>query len=211
MWSIYPVTAVVLMLAVFQPAHAQDRLPPIPASEMSQAQRTIVETFEIERGYALRGPWVPLLRSPEILDLMIDVRDHVRDRSLLTFKHTEFVILLAAREWTQHYVWNAHYPAAIEAGLDPEVIVAIADGRRPEHMSDQEGILYDLSMELHRNKQVSDATYDQAVGVFGQERVVEAVAIGGYYSLLAMVMNTGRTPLRDGVELPPVTLSSFPR
>jgi len=37
------------------------------------------------------------------------------------------------------------------------------------------------------------------------------VAIGGYYSLLAMVMNTGRTPLRDGVELPPVTLSSFPR
>ena len=79
MWSIYPVTAVVLMLAVFQPAFAQDRLPPIPASEMSQAQRTIVETFEIERGYALRGPWVPLLRSPEILDLMIDVRDHVRD------------------------------------------------------------------------------------------------------------------------------------
>ena len=135
MWGTYSVTAVVFVLAVFQPAYAQDRLPPIPASEMSQAQRTIAETFEIERGYALRGPWVPLLRSPEVLDLMIDVRDHVRDRSLLSFKHTEFVILLAAREWTQHYVWNAHYPAAIESGLDPEIIVAIADGRRPENMS----------------------------------------------------------------------------
>ena len=142
---------------------------------------------------------------------MIDVRDHVRDRSLLSFKHTEFVILLAAREWTQHYVWNAHYQAAIESGLDPEIIVAIADGRRPENMSEQEEILYGLSMELHRNKQVSDATYEQAVGVFGQERIVEAVAIGGYYSLLAMVMNTGRTPLRDGVELPAVTLPTFPR
>ena len=31
------------------------------------------------------------------------------------------------------------------------------------------------------------------------------------YSLLAMVMNTARTPLREGVPPPPVTLPAFPR
>ena len=75
---------------------------------------------------------------------MVDVREHVRDRSLLSFKLTELAILIAAREWTQNYVWNAHYPAAIRSGLDPEIIAAIADGRRPARMSGEEAILYDL-------------------------------------------------------------------
>ena len=200
-----------LALACLTPAQAQDRMPPIPMSEMTDAQRTVAATVEGERGYSLRGPWVPLLRSPEMLDLMVDVRDHVRDRSLLSFKLTEFAILMAAREWTQHYVWNAHYPAAIRAGLDAEIIAAIADGRRPDRMSNEEEILYDLSMELHRNKHVSDETYARALGVFGQDGIIEAVAVDGYYSLLARVMNTARTPLRQDVPPPPVTLPTFPR
>ncbi len=200
------------LVAAFMPtAYAQDRMPPIPMDKMTEAQRGIAATVEAERGYTLRGPWVPLLRSPEILDLMVDVRDHVRERSLLSFKLTEFAILIAAREWTQHYVWNAHYPAAIRAGLKREIIAAVADGRRPEQMSEDEEILYDLSMELHRNKHVSDATYARALPEFGEEGIVEAVAIEGYYSLLAMVMNTARTPLREGVPPPPVTLPAFPR
>ena len=202
---------VTVVAAFVSTAYAQDRMPPIPMAELTEAQRSIVATVEAERGYTLRGPWVPLLRSPEILDLMVDVRDHVRERSLLSFKLTEFAILIAAREWTQHYVWNAHYPAAIRAGLTREVIAAVADGRRPEQMSQDEEILYDLSMELHRNKHVSDATYVRALAVFREEGIVEAVAIQGYYSLLAMVMNTARTPLREGVPPPPVTLPAFPR
>lgn len=201
----------VLVLTATTPVQAQDRMPPLPESEMTDAQRTAAATVEQERGYTLRGPWVPLLRSPEMLDLMVDVRDHVRDRSLLSFKLTEFAILIAAREWTQHYVWNAHYPAAIRAGLDPGIIEAIADGRRPDRMSHEEQILYDLSTELQRNKHVSDETYTRALAAFGQEGIVEAVAIEGYYSLLAMVMNTARTPLRQDVPLPSVTLPAYPR
>ena len=203
--------AAALVCACAASGAAQDRMPPIPENEMSDAQRTAAAAVEAERGYSLRGPWVPLLRSPEMMDLMVDAREHVRDRSLLSFKLTELAILIAAREWTQHYVWNAHYPAAIRSGLDPEIIAAIADGRRPARMSEEEAILYDLSMELHRNKHVSDATYARALEAFGQEGIVEAVAIEGYYSLLAMVMNTARTPLRQDVEPPPVTLPSFPR
>ena len=200
-----------LVLACASPALAQDRMPPIPEGEMTDVQRAAAAAVEAERGYRLRGPWVPLLRSPEMMDLMVDVREHVRDRSLLSFKLTEMAIMIAAREWTQHYVWNAHYGAAIRAGLDRAVIEAIADGRRPERMSHEEAVLYDLSMELHGNRQVSDVTYARALETFGQEGIVEVVAIEGYYSLLAMVMNTARTPLRTDVSPPPVTLEPFPR
>ena len=139
---------------------------------------------------------------------MIDMRSHVRDRSVLSPKLTELAILIAAREWTQQYEWSAHAPAAARAGLEPAIITAVADGRRPGQMADDEEILYDLCVELHRNKSVSDATYERALRAFGQEGIVEAVAIEGYYALLAMVMNTARTPLPE--DRTPA-LTSFPR
>ncbi len=199
-------TALVLVLVPV--ARAQDRMPPIPMSDMTEAQKKVAAEFEAERGYAVRGPWVPLLRSPEVLRLMIDMRSHVRDRSVLSPKLTELAILIAAREWTQQYEWSAHAPAAARAGLEPAIITAVADGRRPGQMADDEEILYDLCVELHRNKSVSDATYERALRAFGQEGIVEAVAIEGYYALLAMVMNTARTPLPE--ERTPA-LTPFPR
>ena len=74
--------ALVLVLAPV--ALGQDRMPPILTSEMTDAQAKVAAEFEAERGYALRGPWVPLLRSPQVLRLMLDMRSHVRDRSLLS-------------------------------------------------------------------------------------------------------------------------------
>ena len=139
---------------------------------------------------------------------MIDMRSHVANRSLLNPQLTEIPILIAAREWTQQFEWHAHARIAERAGLNSEIIAAIADGRRPRQMSEQEEVLYDLCMELQRTKSVSDATYDRALAAFGQERIIEAVALQGYYALLAMVMNTARTPLPEGS---PPGLTPFPR
>ena len=76
-------------------------------------------------------------------------------------------------------------------------------------MSDQEEALYDLCTELHHTRSVSDATYDRALKALGgEDKVVEAVTLQGYYALLAMVMNTARTPLPEG-RTPPLPL--FPR
>ena len=72
-------------------------------------------------------------------------------------------ILIAAREWTQQYEWNAHVALAEEAGLKPTIIAAIGDGRRPLQMTEEEEALYDLCIELHRTKNVSDVTYDRAL------------------------------------------------
>ena len=83
-----------LVLSFVPSSYAQDRMPPIPLDEMTEEQRSVAAKFEAERGSAiLRGPWVPLLRSPEVLGLMLDMRSHVRDRSLLSPKLTEFAIL----------------------------------------------------------------------------------------------------------------------
>jgi 4-carboxymuconolactone decarboxylase len=171
-----------------------DRLPPIPASQLTPAQREAVEAFRTARGGAITGPFHPLLRSPELMTRTRAMGDYLRYKSSLPPRYSEFVILLTAREWSQQYEWNAHYPIAIKAGLDPDIANAIAEGRRPTAMSAEQAALFDFCRELHRDKSVSDAAYAQVLQLFGEQGVVDAIGISGYYSMLAMVLNTARTP-----------------
>jgi len=148
----------------------------------------------VARGTEISGPFYPLLRSPELMTRTRAMGDYLRYKSALPPRLSEFVILLTAREWTQQYEWNAHYPIALKAGVKREVLDAIAEGRRPSTLSDEETILYELCHELHHDKAVSDATYARALKAFGEQGVVDTIGITGYYTLLAMTLNTARTP-----------------
>ena len=90
----------------------------------------------------------------------------------------------------------------MKGGLNPEIAKAVAEGRRPEKMADDEAALYDFCIELHRNRSVSDATYAQAVKLLGEGGVMDTTGIMGYYTLLAMAMNTARTALPEGTPPP---------
>ena len=197
---------VVLMTTPF--LGAQDRLPAIPADKMTDEQKAAVKEFESVRKAELSGPFVPLARSPELLSRTRALGDYLRFRSALPPRLSEFVILLTARQWTQNYEWSVHQPIAIKAGVDTETAKAIAEGRRPEHMSDEEEILYDFCTELHVNRSVGDRTYARALSKFGEKGIVDTLGISGYYTLLAMVLNTARTPA-DAAATP--LLAPFPR
>ena len=188
-----PQAASVIGLKGMQPI-PPDRLPPIAADRLTPAQREAVDAFRIARGTAISGPFYPLLRSPELMTRTRAMGDYLRFKSALPPRLSEFVILLTAREWTQQYEWNAHYPIAIKAGAKREVLDAIAEGSRPSGMTEEEAILYDFCRELHHDKAVSDATYDRAIKAFGEQGVVDAIGITGYYTMLAMTLNTARTP-----------------
>ena len=188
---------------------AQARMPPIPADKMTDAQKKAAADFAAVRKTDPTGPFAVMLRVPELMDLTFKWREHVQFRSVLDQRLTELAIIIAARHWTQQYEWNAHYPLALKAGLKPEIIAAVEEGRRPSHMAEDEEILYDFCTELQRNHGVSDATYARALAKFGEAGIVEAASLEGYYSLLAMVMNVARTPLPAGAARPP--LAAFPR
>jgi 4-carboxymuconolactone decarboxylase len=174
-----------------------DRLPPIPVSQLTPAQQEAVAAFKTARGAGVTGPFHPLLRSPELMTRTRAMGDYLRYKSALPPRLSEFVILMTARAWTQQYEWNAHYPIALKAGVKPEIANAIAEGLRPASMSEDEATLYDFCQELHRDKSVSDATYARAIKAFGEQGVVDTLGISGYYTMLALVLNTARTPSAD--------------
>jgi 4-carboxymuconolactone decarboxylase len=171
-----------------------DSLPPIPAAQLTPAQQEAVAAFKTARGAGVTGPFHPLLRSPELMTRTRAMGDYLRYKSALPPRLSEFVILLTARQWTQQYEWNAHYPIAIRAGVRRDVLDAIADGTRPSGMSVEETILYDFIQELHVGKAVTDATYARALKQFGEHGIVDTIGITGYYTMLAMTLNVARTP-----------------
>jgi len=193
-----------VLICAAAPALAQDRMPPIAADKLTEAQKKAIEEFRTARSAEISGPFVPLLRSPEVLGRARAMGDYLRYRSALPPRLSEFVILMTARAWTQNYEWNAHEALARQAGLQAAVIKAIADGRRPDNMADDEEILFSFCDELRRNQSVSDATYARAVTKFGEQGVIDTVGLVGYYTMIAMVLNTARTPLPGGA-LPVLT------
>ena len=196
----------VLMLAVIAamaaPGAAQDRMPPIPADRLTDAQKKAIEEFKAARAVDISGPFVPLLRSPEVMSRARAMGDYLRFKSSLPPRLSEFVILLTARRWTQQYEWHAHMPLALQGGLKDETIAAIAAGRRPAAMAADEEAIYQLWDEVQRNQGASDATYANARDKIGEQGIIDVLGITGYYTTLAMVMNTTRTPLPAGVTPP---------
>jgi 4-carboxymuconolactone decarboxylase len=199
-----------LMMLWMAIAGAQDRLPPIAADKQTAAQKKAIADYKDLRKTDLTGPpWTVLLRVPDLIVPSLQLRLHNQTaNNPLGAKLTEFAILIAAREWTNNFEWNAHSNLATTAGLNAAVIAAVADGRRPERMAEDEEILWDFCNELLHNKSVSDPTYARALAKFGEAGVVEAASLEGYYTYLSMVMNTARSPLPAGVK-PPLTL--FPK
>ena len=175
-----------------------DRMPPIPAEEMTAEQKDAAREIASGRRGELGGPFVPALRSPELTRRLQRLGEYLRYDLALEPRLREMVILLTAREWTQEYEWHIHAPIALASGLAPGIISAIAEKSRPVDMAVDEALVYDFFKELQREKSVGDTLYTRAVDAFGERGVIDLVGAIGYYTTLAMIMNVARTPLPEG-------------
>jgi 4-carboxymuconolactone decarboxylase len=194
---------------IFASRHANifvmtDRLRPIPPENWTDAQRAAAQDIINGPRGALYGPFVPLLRSPELMGHAQRVGEYLRYRSAIGVRLSELAILVTAREWDQQVEWAIHAPIAQQVGVPPDVIAAIARRERPAALLVDEAVVYDFCVELHRHKRVSDRVYDDALALFGEQGVVDLMGVNGYYTFLAMVMNTARTeaPASSAAPLP---------
>jgi 4-carboxymuconolactone decarboxylase len=203
------IVSVLIGLAASTGARAQERMSPVPVEKMTDAQKKAVADYKALRGVDMTGPpWTVLLRVPAHIVPALQIRLHYLNNSALAARLTEFAILIAARRWTNNWEWNAHSTTAAAAGLKPDVMAAVAEGRRPDRMADDEAVVYDFSLELQDNQSVSDATYARALEKFGEPGIVEMASIQGYYTYLAMVMSAARVTTQPDAK---PALERFPR
>ena len=195
------------------PAADKRRFKLIPPEELTAEQQALSEAIKsgpraklktsgASKPGPLGGPFNVWLRSPNIGNLIQKLGEDIRFRSSLPSRLNEMAILITARQWTSQYEWYAHHKLALEAGLDPAIADAIAQGRRPGKMGEDERIVYDFSTELHQTKAVSDSNYKAVLDRFGERGVMDLMAVNGFYVLVSMCLNVDRTPLPDGAPPP---------
>ncbi len=177
------------------------RMPAIPAEALTAEQWEAVAAFKASRGSEPFGPFVPLLRSPELMTRVSALGQYLRFNSALPPRLSEFVILVTAAHWRESFEWDLHARIAMKAGLDLTTIKAIADLRRPAGLTEEEAVLYDLCREVHERRPVSASVYERSVAVLGEQKVIDAVGLCGYYSMLAMVLHTASDAGAAAAEL----------
>jgi 4-carboxymuconolactone decarboxylase len=182
-----------------------DRMPPLAPEQMSEEQKKVAAEIAAGPRGKVEGPYWPILRSPGYASCVQDVGAYFRYRCKLDRKINEMAALIAARSWSQQFVWDVHILQALDSGLTPEIAQALAEGRRPLGMAQDEETLWDFCAELLATRGVSDATYERAVAQFGESGVIDILGILGYYTTLSMIMNVGRTTLLEGRK-PPLDL-----
>lgn len=186
-----------------------ERMAPLAREKMTDAQRKAADELTAGPRGGVKGPFIPLLRSPQLMDRLQKVGEYLRFKSSLEPRLNEFLMCVVSREWTQQFEWFVHVPLALKAGVKRETLESLSEGRRPVAMADDEALGYDLWEELVRTKGVSQATYSRAVERFGEAGIIDLLGLVGYFITVSMVMNVAHTPPTADASVKP--LPPFPR
>jgi len=194
--------AAIFVLASSSVALGQARFPDIPHDQLTEAQKAVSDAISSGPRGGVRGPFGPLLRSPELTDRVQKLGEYLRFNSSLSPRLNEMAILINARTWESKYEWFAHKPLAVKGGLAESIADDLAQNKRPSNMKADEEVVYDICMALHKTHFVDDALFKRAVSVLGERGVIDLVAVSGYYTLISMVLNVAEVPLPPGAKSP---------
>jgi 4-carboxymuconolactone decarboxylase len=181
--------------AVAQTADKPRRFSEYTYEQLDEKQKAVADVMKQKTLSGISGPNNVLLRSPALAENVMRFNDQLRYNTSVPLRLNELAILLVARNWNSQFEWGLHVPAARKAGLSEAVINDLTEGRRPASMQPDENIVYDFVTELLTNKAVSDEVFAKAKAAFSEQQVVDLIGVTGFYTMLAMVLNTAEIQL----------------
>jgi 4-carboxymuconolactone decarboxylase len=175
-----------------------NRFKPLAYAELTPGQRAYADK-EISHGRKPEtGPFNIYLRSPETAELSQPLSDYLRFKAPMPRKLKEIATMLTARYWGGQYVWYSHRQQALDAGLNPAFISAMAAGERPANMAADEATMYDFTTQLLSTRQVSDANFKAMKDLVGERGIVDTVETIGHFTALTMLFVVDRYPVPPG-------------
>jgi 4-carboxymuconolactone decarboxylase len=136
------------------------------------------------------GPASIELYSPGAAEPLRTLNEYLRrPGNLLGNSITELAILVAAREGDSQYIWSAHEPAALKAGLTQPVIDAVKYNKDAAGLGEKETVVIRLGRQVLRDHKLDSGTFTKAVELFGKQGIVELVLLMGDYTLNSMLLD----------------------
>lgn len=184
------------------------RLAPLQPSDMTSQQKDVYDDIIAGPRGSVKGPFNAWLRSPALVDPAQKLGEFCRFNNSLGSRLSEIAILITARKYRCQVEWFLHARLAIAAGHGQSTIDALLAGARPDFAAvpgsdaEKENMVYDYASVLVATGRVDDKTHARALGVFGEQGLVELVGIIGYYHLVSLTLNAFNVPLPEPGDLP---------
>ncbi|MEB2317073.1 MAG: carboxymuconolactone decarboxylase family protein [Pseudomonadota bacterium] len=186
-----------------------DRLPLPTLGSLDPQQKAAAEALILGPRKGVFGPFVPLLRAPELLDCVAKLGEYLRFRSDLDARIRELAICAVARHVSNQFEWLTHAALALTAGVSDRTLEAVRVGERPRNLPEDEELALDFVRELLTTHGVSEPTYQRLLAASGERGVVELTALVGYFVTVSWLMNVARTPTQAPSSGRP--LGAFPQ
>lgn len=142
------------------------------------------------------GPGAIRQYSSPVAESMTAVNDYLRRKSGLDNRLVELAILVTAREMDCVYVWTAHEPAAQKAGLQQEIIDIVKFRRPVTKLAEKDALIVQLGRDAIGKHKVSSDTFARAQKQFGNQGLVNIVALMGDYAATTMLLNVADQHVR---------------
>jgi 4-carboxymuconolactone decarboxylase len=186
------------------PEMQSPRLPKLSVETLTPEQQALAESIKSgPRGqFKMAGPFAVYLHSPGFGELAQKLGGHVRFKTSVPPRLSEFAILVTAQHWKAQYEWAMHAPMAEKQGVKPETIRDIQAGRAPKSAPRDEMAVYAFAKELYAKRRVSQANFKRINKLLGDAGTVELVGILGYYAMVSMTLNVFRMPLPENIKAP---------
>ncbi len=101
----------------------------------------------------------------------------------------QLVILVTAVKFGARYEIYGHEYFAGRAGLAEQKIAAIVAGERPDDLTHEERVAYDMAAALNRGGPLPETTYRAVLSTFGEQALAEIVFLVGCFSMVGVALN----------------------
>ncbi len=145
-----------------------------------------------------------IAHHPTLLEPFLGFAATLATRGVLPRRTSELLALRAAWNCGSAFEWGHHAEYAKAAGLDAAEIERVADGPEAAGWSEEDRALLVAADELHRDQDLSDATWERLRARWNEAQLVEIPFVVGQYTMLSMVAKATGVPVEEG--LPPLPI-----
>jgi len=192
----------------YQRKHIVMRLPLISSSALNPRQRQLYDDMRrgieanfkgftaIDDSGRLIGPWNPWLHFPKFGAPVWELVKALSSSPKLPRPVREIAILVTGAHFHSAYEIYAHVLVAELRGIADDKIATIIAGQRPGDLTREEAVAYDLVSAPVSGGVLPELTYQQAIGLFGEE-AAEFIYLVGLYCMVSVTLNAFDVPVPE--------------
>lgn len=141
-----------------------------------------------------------MANNPSLLNAWWAFRNHSVMGGTLGQRKAELLILRVALHTQCWYEWGAHVDRALKEGIDRKEIFELLEEKLADTWSEDEHALILATDELSAHHQISRKSLVLLNRHFGNDQIMDLIAIHGMYLILAAMINTWGLALDEDTQ-----------